>query len=216
MVMRKSAREIGINRLRERYEMLNALREAEKCEDNDTLAVTLWSQREELAQKLSASLAREGALREACMAMHAKKAVLERAGDKATELEARLRAVEAERDAARAGEDAALVRLTVAESRVRVVEARLIELGTAPPRPALGRELKREQPPDAIAALHWLRQQRALSQETRYLQASRLAKSDGADVLRLTLEAQRTAPGRAYQAVMERLRLALAALKVVE
>lgn len=213
MTVGKRAREfraVEARRAEEAAAIVAALQQAEGVDTVEGLALGLWHQSEDLRQELAAAVSRDAALRAALLAEQGRTARAER---RALEADARVAVAQAERDAARAGEDAVTRRLLLAESRLRTAEARLARLGTAPPPMPVARAGAAPATVEAEAALFWLRQQRGLAAEVRYLHLSRLDRPDGREVRRLVGEAMAAAEGADRAAVVERLRVALRALR---
>lgn len=207
MTVGKQAREVrgvATRRAEEEADIVAALQQAEGASTVQGLAVSLWHQGEELRQQLAVAQDRENALRAALQDVQRRAAgaatqVVYLTGDVATAAE-RVRAAEAQRDEARAAEDAALRRETALQRRLQAAEARLAQVGTAPPpRPtveAVG------QVSGAEVCL-WVRQTRALS-ALRDVPAARWEQDDAAPLRRQVYRLQQHAPGAGRAALSER------------
>lgn len=203
----RGERAVRVSRRSERDDILAALKDAENIVDVRDLALTLWGKLQAMERALAAAHDREAALRAGLIAEQARgersAAAQMRASSaeaSAATAEARARAAEAQRDEARAAEDAALRREAAALRKLQTTEARLAQVGTAPPpRPtveAVGQVTGAE-------VCLWVRQTRALS-ALRDVPAARWEQDDAAQLRRQVFRLQQHAPGAGRAALSER------------
>lgn len=200
----RGERAVRVSRRSERDDILAALKAAEGVTDVRDLAMLLWGQAEDLRQQVAAAHDREAAVRAGLQdvmrrASGSATQVLHLTGDVAA-AEVRTRTALAERDEARAAEDAAVRRALAAEGEVRALKARLALLAVGPPRPAAAERVG--QVTGAEVRL-WVRQTRALS-ALRDVPAERWDRDDAAPLRRQLFRLQQHAPGAGRAALSER------------
>lgn len=208
MTASRQAREfrgVATRRAEEEADIVAALQQAEGATTVQGLAVSLWHQGEELRQQLSVAQDRENALRAALQDVQRRAAsaatqVTYLTGDVAAAAE-RVRAAEAQRDEARAAEDAACRREAATLRRLQTAEARLAQVGTAPP--PLVERVDTVGQAEPAAVRQWVRQSRSL-RDWHALPAERYAADDAAALRRQVWRLLRQEPGSARAAMAER------------